>query len=52
MSESWLITYRKRRGRNEYMIELSSVQKLMDWIARNAAGCSMVLIQRAEGTVS
>ena len=52
MSESWLITYRKRRGRNEYLIELNTKQKLMDWIARNAAGCSMVLIQRVEGTVS
>lgn len=52
MNESYLITYRKRRGREDRLIELPSLQRLMDWIARNAAGCSMVLIQRVEGTVS
>ena len=49
---SWLVVYRKKNGRKEYMIELDSVQKLMAWIGRNAAGCSMVLIQRVEGSVS
>ena len=48
MTESYLITYRHKRGRKTYLVEVSSVPKLLAWIEKNAAQCDTVLIQRME----
>ena len=50
--ESYLITYRKKRGRTTYLVEMPNLPKLLAWIEKNGAGCDMVLIQRVEGVES
>lgn len=47
--KSYLVTYKKRRGRQEYLIELTSIERLLEWIRANGPGCSFVYIQVVEG---
>ena len=42
----WLVLYKRHRGKTERLIELPSMQKLMQWIEKNAAGCECVRILR------
>ena len=48
MSDRYLITYRRKRGWQTYLVELPSTPKLLAWIEKNAAQCDTVLIQRME----
>lgn len=48
--DHYLITYRHKRGRQTYLVELPSIPKPLSWIERNAARCDTVLIQRTEET--
>lgn len=44
----YLITYKRRRGRKEYLIELPSIERLLEWIRANGPDCSEILIQVVE----
>lgn len=44
----FVITYRKIRGRKEYMVIVAGEQKLLKWIGKNAGKCEMVHIVRCE----
>lgn len=46
---SYLITYKKKHGRDTKLVEMPSIAKLMNWISKNGASCSYVLIQLVEG---
>lgn len=46
--DSYLVSYRHKRGRQTYVVELPSIPKLLAWIEKNAARCDTVLIQRVE----
>lgn len=48
--DRYLVTYRNKRGRQTYLVELPSIPKLLAWIEKNAARCDTVLIQRTEET--
>ena len=45
---TYLITYKRRRGRQEFVIELPNETRLLRWIAKNADTCDSVLIQRCD----
>ena len=45
---TYLITYKKKRGRDTCLVEMPSLAKLLQWIERNGAACDTVLIQRVE----
>lgn len=45
---SYLVTYKKHRGKKDYLIELSSLERLLEWIRVNGPGCSEILIQVVE----
>lgn len=48
----YLITYKRKRGRKTFLVEMPSMGKLLAWIEKNGASCETVLIQRVEGVVS
>ena len=45
---SYLITYQRKRRREENLIELPSIEKLLKWIEKNAPDCRFVHIQVLE----
>lgn len=46
---SYLVIYKKRCERLENLLELSSLERLLEWIRANGPGCSFVHIQVMEG---
>ena len=45
---AYLITYKKKRGRDTCLVEMPTLSKLLQWIEKNGASCSTVLIQLVE----
>ena len=45
---SYLITYRKKRRREDALVEMPTTVKLLDWISKNAHLCSIIMIQVIE----
>lgn len=45
---TYLITYRKKRRRQDDLVEMPTTVKLLDWISKNAHLCSDILIQVIE----
>ena len=46
---SYLVTYKRKRGREEVLIELPSIEKLLKWIEENTTRCRWVHITVVEG---
>lgn len=46
--QTYLITYRKKRRREDDLVEMPTTEKLLAWISRNAQLCSAILIQVIE----
>lgn len=46
---SYLITYKKKHGRETRLVEMPSLPKLLNWISKHGASCTSVLIQLVEG---
>ena len=45
---AYLITYKKRRGKKEFVVEMPNEMRLLSWITKNADACDSVLIQRCD----
>ena len=45
---SYLVTYKRKRGQKEILIELPSIEKFLKWIEENATRCRFVHIQVLE----
>ena len=43
---TYLITYKHIGGKKEFVVEMPSLVRLVNWIAKNADKCDSVLIQR------
>lgn len=44
----YLITYKKRMGRNTRLVEMPNEAKLLKWLSENATRCDTVVIQRED----
>lgn len=46
--QTYLITYRKKRRREDDLVEMPTTERLLAWIAKNAQLCKSILIQVIE----
>lgn len=46
--QTYLITYRKKNRKEEDLVEMPSMPKLLAWISKNGLLCSTILIQVVE----